>query len=73
VLILGVVAGDVANAEEHDLELSRGYYESLPEELKGRLLCRVVDSLQPITQRHDIEGLVMGVTDDEPVSMGGMG
>jgi len=60
VLIVGVVAGDVANPDEHDLELSRGYYESLPGDLREHLLCRVVDSLTPITQRHDIEGLVMG-------------
>src|SRR3954447_10503114 len=60
VLILGVVAGDVANPYEHDLELSRGYYESLSPELREHLLCRIVDTLTPITQRHDIEGLVMG-------------
>ena len=60
VLIVGVVAGDVANPDEHDLELSRSYYESLPADLREHLLCRVVDSLTPITQRHDIEGLVMG-------------
>jgi hypothetical protein len=60
VLIVGVVAGDVANPDEHDLELSRGYYESLSADVREHLLCRVVDSLTPITQRHDIEGLVMG-------------
>jgi hypothetical protein len=32
-----------------------------PRELRRRLLYRVVDELEPITQRHDIEGLVMGV------------
>lgn len=61
VLILGVVAGDVANPEEHDLEISRRYYDSLPPEVREHLLCRVVDELTPLTQRHDIEGLVMGV------------
>jgi hypothetical protein len=61
VLILGVVAGEVANPEEHDLELSRGYYESLSAEVREHLLCRVVDELTPLVQRHDIEGLVMGV------------
>jgi hypothetical protein len=61
VLILGVVAGDVANPEEHDLELSREFYASLPGAVCAHLLCRVVDQLTPITQRHDIEGLVMGV------------
>ena len=61
VLILGVVAGDVANPDEHDLEVSRRFYESLSEEVRAHLLARVVDEVQPITQRHDIEGLVMGV------------
>jgi ectoine hydroxylase-related dioxygenase (phytanoyl-CoA dioxygenase family) len=61
VLILGVVSGDVANPDEHDLELTRGFHESLPEPVRAHLLCRVVDGLSPITQRHDIEGLVMGV------------
>ncbi len=60
VMILGVVANDVANPDEHDLELSRPYYESLGPALREHLLCRVVDELTPITQRHDIEGLVMG-------------
>ena len=72
VMILGVVAGAVANPDEHDLEVTRNYYQSLDAALRDRLLCRVVDTLQPITQRHDIEGLVMGVEDDQPPSMGGM-
>ncbi|MDQ6945467.1 MAG: phytanoyl-CoA dioxygenase family protein [Actinomycetota bacterium] len=61
VLILGVVASEVANPDEHDLDVSRPFYESLPEEICAHLLARVVDKVQPITQRHDIEGLVMGV------------
>jgi hypothetical protein len=61
VLILGVVANDVANPEEHDLEITRGLSDSLPASVREHLLCRVVDELTPITQRHDIEGLVMGV------------
>jgi hypothetical protein len=60
VLILGVVSGAIANPDEHDLELSRAYYETLPEAAREHLLCRVVDEVRPITQRHDIEGLVMG-------------
>jgi hypothetical protein len=61
VLILGVVSGEVANPDEHDLEITRGFYDSLPAAVREHLLCRVVDELTPITQRHDIEGLVMGV------------
>lgn len=61
VLILGVVRGADANPDEHDLALTRAYADGLPAEVRDRLLCRVVDELEPITQRHDIEGLVMGV------------
>lgn len=60
VLILGVVSGDAANPEEHDLRLSRTFEASLPEELRRHLLYRPVGGLEPIEQRHDIEGLMMG-------------
>ena len=63
VLILGVVRGDEAKPEEHDLALTREFHDSLRVEVRDRLLCRVVDVLQPITQRHDIEGLMMGTED----------
>jgi hypothetical protein len=59
-LVLGVDAPDGINAERHDLQLTHGFYESLPESLKGHLTCRVVDELEPIQQGHTIEGLVMG-------------
>ncbi len=61
VLILGVVSGEVANPDEHDLEITRAFHASLPADVREHLLCRVVDDLTPITQRHDIEGLEMGV------------
>lgn len=60
VLVLGVDAPGGINAERHDLQFTRGYYEQLPEELKRHLTCRVVDELEPIVQAHTIEGLVMG-------------
>jgi len=60
VLILGVVTGEVANPDEHDLEITRAYHASLPADVREHLLCRVVDELTPLTQRHDIEGLEMG-------------
>ena len=63
VLILGVVRGDEAKPEEHDLALTRSVYDGLPSDLRQHLLCRVVDELTPISQRHDIEGLVMGEDD----------
>ncbi len=60
VLILGVVRGADANPDEHDLSLTREFHDALEPDVRDRLLCRVVDELKPITQRHDIEGLVMG-------------
>ncbi|MCA1588324.1 MAG: phytanoyl-CoA dioxygenase family protein [Chloroflexi bacterium] len=61
VLILGVVRGADANPDEHDLTLSRQFAEGLAPAVRERLLYRAVDTLEPITQRHDIEGLIMGV------------
>jgi hypothetical protein len=60
VLVLGVDAPDARNAERHDLQLTRAFYESLPEWLRPNLTCRVVSELEPIVQAHSIEGLVMG-------------
>lgn len=60
VLVLGVDAPDAHNAERHDLQLTRGFYERLPEWVRGNLTCRVVEELEPIVQAHSIEGLVMG-------------
>ena len=59
-LVLGVDAPGGINAERHDLQFTRPYYESLPQTLRSHLTCRVVDELQPIVQAHTIEGLVMG-------------
>jgi hypothetical protein len=36
------------------------YYEAFPESVREHLVCRVVEKLEPVTQKHDIEGLVMG-------------
>lgn len=60
VLVLGVDAPDARNAERHDFQLTRSYYDALPEDLKSHLTCRVVDKLERIVQAHTIEGLVMG-------------
>ncbi|GAB3387851.1 phytanoyl-CoA dioxygenase family protein [Massilia agri] len=62
VLVVGADAPDATNAIRHDLQMSRAYYESLPEEVRKHLNCRVVDELEPIQQAHTIEGLKMGVT-----------
>jgi hypothetical protein len=60
VLVLGVDAPGAGNAEHHDLAVTKPYWESLPAEVRNHLVCPVVDTLVPITQKHNIEGLVMG-------------
>ena len=60
VFVLGVDAPDARNAERHDLQLSRPYFDSLPADLRSHLACRVVDQLEPLVQAHTIEGLLMG-------------
>jgi hypothetical protein len=58
--VLGVDAPGAMNAERHDLQLTRGFYEALPESLQQHLTFRLVDRLEPIVQAHTIEGLMMG-------------
>lgn len=60
VLVLGVDAPDARNAERHDLQLTREYFETLPDSLRRRLTYRLVDRLETIHQGHTIEGLMMG-------------
>ncbi|CAA9423411.1 MAG: Phytanoyl-CoA dioxygenase [uncultured Ramlibacter sp.] len=59
-LVLGVDAPGANNAERHDLQLTRAYYDALPGSLREHLTCRVVERLEPIVQAHSIEGLMMG-------------
>lgn len=60
VLVLGVDAPDARNAERHDLQVTRAFFDALPAAVRPRLECRVLDVLQPIVQAHTIQGLVMG-------------
>ncbi|MCS0589239.1 phytanoyl-CoA dioxygenase family protein [Massilia norwichensis] len=62
IFVLGVDAPDARNADKHDLQVTRAYWDALPEEVRKHLTCRVVDSLEDIYQAHTIEGLRMGVT-----------
>jgi hypothetical protein len=48
------------NAERHDLQMTRHYFETLPQTLTDHMTYRLVDSLEPIVQAHTIEGLMMG-------------
>jgi hypothetical protein len=60
-LVLGFDAPDARNAERHDLQLTRGFIETVPEEVRRHVNYRLVSELEPIVQAHTIEGLVMGV------------
>lgn len=60
VLVLGVDAPGADNAERHDLQITRAYFETLPDTVRDHLTCRLVDKLEVIVQGHSIEGLMMG-------------
>lgn len=60
VMVLGVDAPGAGHAELHDMMVTQDYFDALPDKAKKHLVCRVVDELVPISQKHDIEGLVMG-------------
>ncbi|KAA3438389.1 phytanoyl-CoA dioxygenase family protein [Rufibacter hautae] len=59
-LVLGVDAPGGINAERHDLQVTRAFFEKLPESVRQHLTYRLVDTLEPIVQAHTIEGLMMG-------------
>ena len=59
-LVLGVDGPGANNAERHDLQVTKAFYETLPQSLREHLTCRLVDQLEPIVQAHTIEGLMMG-------------
>ncbi len=60
VLVLGVDAPGAGNGDKHDMAVTKAFWETLPESVRAHLKCPVVDELTPISQKHDIEGLVMG-------------
>lgn len=59
-LVMGFDAPCARNGERHDVQLSRAFAETLPEEVRRHIAYRLVDTLEPIVQAHTIEGLVMG-------------
>jgi hypothetical protein len=58
--VFGVDAPGAGHAALHDMMVTKEFHQSLPQGVRDHLVCRVVDKLIPITQKHDIEGLVMG-------------
>lgn len=59
VLVVGVDAPGAGHAALHDMMVTHEFYAGLPQSVRDHLVCRVVDVLVPVTQKHDIEGLVM--------------
>ena len=60
VLVLGVDAPGAGHAQLHDMMVTQDYYDALPQGVRDHLVCSIVPELVPVTQKHDIEGLVMG-------------
>jgi hypothetical protein len=60
VLVVGVDAPGAGHDAFHDMAMTRDYFDAIPEDVRDHLLGRVVDQLEPIVQKHTIEGLVMG-------------
>ena len=59
-LVVGFVAPHVDTSDAHCIEITAAALARLPEAVRRRLRCEVVDELAPMVQRHDIEGLMMG-------------
>jgi len=59
-LIIGVVAEDVTDADAHQLEVTAEYLERLPAVVREHLFYRLTDKVGPLKQRHMIEGLLEG-------------
>ena len=60
VLVLGVDAPGAGHEALHDLMVTKEFHDALPAQVRDHLACRVVETLVPVVQKHDIEGLVMG-------------
>jgi hypothetical protein len=60
VLVLGYDAPGAGHAALHDMTVTQPFHERLPDSVREHLVCRVVERLEPIVQKHQIEGLAMG-------------
>ena len=59
-VVFGIDAKGAINAERHDLQFSRAYYDELPARVREHVTGRVIPTLEPIFQAHQIDGLVEG-------------
>ena len=60
VFIIGVVADDVTDADGHQLQVTSGFLERIPPEVRNHLFYRLTNTVGPLEQRHMIEGLLDG-------------
>ena len=58
VLIIGVVADNITNADAHQLQMTSGYLDRLEAAVREHLFYRLTDRVGPLTQHHMIEGLL---------------
>jgi Phytanoyl-CoA dioxygenase (PhyH) len=58
VLVVGADAPDATNASHHDLQITRSYARSLPDQVLKHLTYREVAELETVVQHHVIEGLL---------------
>lgn len=70
VLVVGVDAPGAGHAALHDQQVTPAYYDRLPELVRRHLVCRVVDKLEPIVQKHQIAGLEGGPSMGGPSGAG---
>lgn len=57
-LVVGVDAPDAVNTDHHDVQVTRAYLDRLPPRVRDHLAYRITDRLDPVVQRHVIEGLL---------------
>jgi len=60
VLVLGVDAPGAGHDALHDPMVTPDYWDGLSDAIRRHLHCSIVDDLVPITQKHQIEGLLDG-------------
>ena len=70
-LAIKVLRASAGHAALHDMMVTRDFYETLPVQVRKHLVCRVVDELVPIVQKHQIEELVLGLDDTSTSQVGG--
>lgn len=58
VLVLGVDAPGAGHAALHDQLVTPAEYAAFPATVRDHLVCRVVDEIEPIVQKHQIAGLL---------------